>query len=111
MIIDGFDAEEGTVIEINKAPSFLMSYYPKSGNQTEPLYDIFKTLRLEHRLLNDSLEKTDITDENFSIIQSRYKYLYEKEKYMNEAIKELLIENQELKQKIESEQKNHTYTY
>ena len=90
IIIDGFDSEEGTVIEINKAPSFLMLYYPKTGEATRPLHDIFKTLKVEDRLLKDKLTLENLTEEEFEIIKSRYKYLYEKDKTLQKAFKNLI---------------------
>jgi len=90
IVIDGFDAEVGTVIEINKAPSFLMLYYPKAGEATRPLYDIFKTLKVEDRFMKDKLSFENLTEEDFEIIKSRFKYLYEKDKILQKAFQKMM---------------------
>lgn len=90
IFISDLDAEEGTVIEVNLNPALQLHYFPMTGEKTQPLNDIFKSYNVERNLLSDELSYDNLTKEEFDIIKSRFKYLYNKEKSLSSSYKYFL---------------------
>lgn len=90
ILIEDLKAEEGMVIEVNKSPAFQLSYYPQYGEKSAPLNYIFKSLNLENKVLNNNLKQEDLSNEEFDILLTRYKYMYSKLKEHDKAFKDLL---------------------
>lgn len=100
IIIDSFDSVHGTVIEVNKAPEFIMTYYPLYGVPYRPLNYIFNSLMIESKITRNKLLLKDIEENAFEVIKNRYKFLYEKQLTQEESIAKLLEENAKLKEQL-----------
>ncbi|TVT28888.1 hypothetical protein FO441_00995 [Salinicoccus cyprini] len=101
IMIDDFSDELGTVIEVNKAPEFLMTYYPIIGEPRNPLYSIFNSFFIESRVLRDKISASNVSSDDLEVIKERYRFLYEKQKSQENSIRSLLEENEELKNKLD----------
>lgn len=100
IIIENFDDEEGTIIEVNKAPAFLLNYYPYIGKPQNPMKYIFKSLIIESRILRNKFDINELDELDLKILENRFKFNYLKQKSMEETIKILEKENLMLKAKL-----------
>lgn len=97
IILGSLEAEEATVIEVNKSPHLQMNYYPYIGEPKNPLREIFKSILLDDKLLHNKVDLENIDQEEFEILKERYIFLYKKDKMNEEIIKNLKSENDRLK--------------
>lgn len=100
IIIENFDSTEGTIIEVNKAPAFQLNYYPLIGTPQRPLKYTFKSMILESRVLRGRLSMIDLDEEEFEMLNERFRFLYNKQKQQAQSMALLLEENEMLKQQI-----------
>lgn len=97
LMIDSFDDKMGTVIEINKAPAFLLNYYPVIGEIQNPFEYIFKSLVVEDNIMKNRINYNSLTEEELNIIVQRYKFNYQKQLEYENIIKNMENEIKTLK--------------
>lgn len=85
IFISDLNAVEGTVIEVNLNPALQLHYFPMTGKKTTPLNDIFKSHNVERKILNNELSFDNLTEDEFEVIKTRFKYLYNKEKKLSNS--------------------------
>lgn len=91
VLLNDLNDTKAVILEINKAPAFQLNYYPYIGEPQHPLQYIFKSLILEDRVLNDRLRYNELSEEDFQLMTERYKALYQKQKSLEEIIKNLSV--------------------
>lgn len=85
IFVDSLSAKEGTIIEVNLNPAFQLHYYPMTGTPSSPLYDVFKYNKIDRKILSNEFDFDDLTAEDFELIKSRYKYLFNKQKSLSQS--------------------------
>lgn len=90
IFVEDLSAEQGTIIEVNLNPAFHLHYYPMSGNPSSPLYDVFKSVQIDRKILNDEINFENITFEEFDLMKERYKYLFNKQRSLSNSFKMFL---------------------
>lgn len=101
IIIESFEDKEGTIIEVNKAPAFLLNYYPYIGKPQNPMKYIFKSLILESRILRNKFDIDELDELDLEILINRYKYNYLKQLRLEKTIKQLEYDNKILREKLD----------
>ena len=99
IIIEDFEDEEGTIIEVNKAPAFLLNYYPYIGKPQNPMKYIFKSLIIESRILRHKFDINELDEMDLEILINRFEYNYLKQLRLEKTIRELEKENEILRNK------------
>src|SRR5699024_7937748 len=97
IIIEDFEDEEGTIIEVNKAPAFLLNYYPYIGKPQNPMKYIFKSLIIESRILRHKFDINELDEMDLEILINRFEYNYLKQLSLEKTIKELEKQNEILR--------------
>ena len=78
IIIRDFNAEEGTIIEVNKSPAYQLNYYPEFGNPSEPLNYVVQSLVTENKILDKKTTVNDLTSEEVGVLIHRYRFIHDK---------------------------------
>lgn len=90
IIVDDIDADTGTVIEVNQRPNFQMNYFPIYGEPQTPLKQLFYITRLERRIRDNRLELSSLSNEDFNILNERFRFIKDKMKISDASIKSLM---------------------
>ncbi len=100
IMLENFDSVQGTIIEVNKAPAFLLNYYPYIGKPQNPMKYIFKSLIIESRILRNILDIKELDDLDLNILINRFKYNYLKQQRLEKTIQKLETENEKLRRLV-----------
>lgn len=90
IIIENLDSEEGTILEVNQNPAFQVNYFNMYGRKQDPLAKLFSSIKLDNKILKDSLKIEDLTQDDFDHFINRYRFLFNKQKSLSESIEQLL---------------------
>ena len=112
IIIDSLDADQGTVIEVNKRPAFQLSYYPEYGTTQRPLRYIFHTHLLEKKLLNGNLNAEELNTEEKEMLETKFNFLSDKNKVLeNIMIFENNFKQESTQNELEFSLSRYKYLY
>ena len=98
------DATHGTIIEINKAPAFLINYYPYKGEPQYPLKNIFEIFLVGNKIFREDFNINELSDIELEILVKKFKFNFLKQKKLEETISKLEKENIHLKYQLNKDE-------